>query len=165
MKKAGEILARLFDKSTFSAAQGYSELFSSWDSIVGDPYSAHSRIVELENSIIVVEADHPGWIQLLQTRQKELLDRARSRFPSLSISGITFRLYRTDGRIDTSKSIKNHTDESTRSPDYPGISPSASDIGIDDTTSTEPLERIEDESFKKALRNLERSIKARNSDR
>ena len=165
MKKAGDILAQLFDKNTFVAAQGYSELFSSWDSIVGDPYSAHSRIVELERSIIVVEADHPGWIQLLQAIQKELLDKIRSRFPSLSISGITFRLYRSDCRTNAGIAKKNHTDISHPTPNDPGIATSADDIVVDDTIHNGVLDRIDDEAFKKTLRNLERSIKARNSAR
>ncbi len=165
MKKAGEILAQLFDRNTFVAAQGYSELFSSWDSIVGDPYSVHSRIVELERSIIVVEADHPGWIQLLQAIQKELLDKIRSRFPSLSISGITFRLYRSDGKTDAGTLIKNHTSISYPTPNDPVIATSAADIIVDDTIQNSVFDRIDDESFKKTLKNLERGIKARNSAR
>jgi hypothetical protein len=42
----------------------------------------------------LVEADHPGWIQILQTRQKDLLDTLRRRFPDQHITGISFRLSR-----------------------------------------------------------------------
>jgi hypothetical protein len=94
MKRAGELLASFFDQQTFGAAQDYSALFSSWRSIAGDALAAHSRIRELEHSVLLVEADHPGWIQILQTREKDLLDTLRRRFPDRHITGISFRLSR-----------------------------------------------------------------------
>ena len=66
MKKAGELLGSFFDQSLMRSAQAYSEFFSAWKRIVGDHLAAHSRIVELEKTVLVVEADHPGWIQLIQ---------------------------------------------------------------------------------------------------
>ena len=55
---------------------------------------SHSRIVELEKTVLLIEADHPGWIQLLQTKQKELLNAVRRRFPEITFTGISFRLSR-----------------------------------------------------------------------
>jgi predicted nucleic acid-binding Zn ribbon protein len=94
MKRAGELLAAFFDRQTFDAARDYSDLFSSWQSIAGDTLAAHSRIREMERSILLVEADHPGWIQILQTVEKDLLDTLRRRFPDRHITGISFRLSR-----------------------------------------------------------------------
>lgn len=99
MKKAGELLSFFFDEKTLDKAQGYSELFASWASVVKAhriPAAAdHSRIVELERHVLLIEADHPGWIQLLQTKQRELLRALQSRFPD--ITGISFRLSRKPG--------------------------------------------------------------------
>jgi hypothetical protein len=94
MKKIGELLSAFFDEDTLKTAQGYSDLFSSWRDIAGENIAAHSRIMELERSVLQIEADHPGWIQILQTRQKSLLDRACRKFPGLTITGISFRLSR-----------------------------------------------------------------------
>jgi predicted nucleic acid-binding Zn ribbon protein len=94
VKKAGELLAAFFDRQTFNAAKEYSDLFSSWQSIAGETLAAHSRIRELEHSVLLVEADHPGWIQILQTKEKNLLDALRRRFPDRHITGISFRLSR-----------------------------------------------------------------------
>jgi predicted nucleic acid-binding Zn ribbon protein len=94
VKRAGELLASFFDQQTFGAAREYSALFSSWRSVAGDALAAHSRIRELEHSVLLVEADHPGWIQILQTREKDLLDALRRRFPDRHITGISFRLSR-----------------------------------------------------------------------
>jgi hypothetical protein len=94
MRKIGELLAAFFDEDTLKMAQGYSDLFSSWKDIAGENLAAHSRITELERSVLRIEADHPGWIQILQTRQKGLLNRVRRKFPALNITGISFRLSR-----------------------------------------------------------------------
>ncbi|MDR2798399.1 MAG: DUF721 domain-containing protein [Treponema sp.] len=99
MKKAGELLSFFFDEKTLDRAQGYSELFASWASVVKAhriPAAAdHSQIVELEGHVLLIEADHPGWIQLLQTKQRELLRSFQDRFPD--ITGISFRLNRKPG--------------------------------------------------------------------
>ena len=98
MKKAGEILAAFFDKDTLKKAEEMGEFFSpsAWSELLTRcnlPQGvSHSRIAELENSVLLVEADHPGWIQLLQTKQRELLNAARRRFPEITLTGISFRL-------------------------------------------------------------------------
>jgi hypothetical protein len=92
VKRIGELLSSFFEENVMEKAQGYNSLFSSWKEIAGENIAAHSRIVELEKSVLRIEADHPGWIQILQTRQKNLLDRVRRKFPTLSITGISFRL-------------------------------------------------------------------------
>jgi hypothetical protein len=94
MKKIGELLSAFFDEDTIKKAQGYNALFSSWKDIAGESLAAHSRIVELEKSVLRIEADHPGWIQILQIRQKSLLNRVCRKFPALTITGISFKLSR-----------------------------------------------------------------------
>ena len=86
-------------------------LFSSWSQIVAKVWprsfdadeqkaqdvpaaAVHSRIRELERGVLLVEADHPGWIQILQTKQRELLSAVQRRYPELNIRGIAFRLSR-----------------------------------------------------------------------
>lgn len=101
MKKAGDLLALILNEKTFKKAQGYSELFLSWNILTEEsniPAAAgHSRIKELEGSVLLVEADHPGWIQILKTKQKELLDGVHRRFPKLSVTELSFRLGRDSG--------------------------------------------------------------------
>jgi hypothetical protein len=94
MKRIGELLTGFFDEGTLKKAEGYSNLFSSWRSIAGDGIADHSRIVELERSVLLVEADHPGWIQILQIKQKMLLQTVQRQFPDLTVTAIAFRLSR-----------------------------------------------------------------------
>ena len=98
MKKAGDILAAFFDKETLQKAEQMGELFSPkvWSDLLDSCNlsrgMSHSRIADLEKTVLLIEADHPGWIQLLQTKQRELLSAAHRRFPELTFTGISFRL-------------------------------------------------------------------------
>jgi len=105
MRKAGDILSAFFDEGTLEKVKNYGELFSAdlWASLLesiglsqGIP---HSKIVELEKTVLQVEADHPGWIQLLQTKQKSLLEAVQRRFPEITLTGISFRLSRAPANL------------------------------------------------------------------
>ena len=96
MKTVGDILSSLFDEQFTQKAQGYSKLFASWEDITAKngiaAVAAHSKIKELEKGILIIEADHPGWKQIIQTKQSKLLNDFRYRFPKLNISGISLTL-------------------------------------------------------------------------
>ena len=106
MRKAGDIITSLF-KDHFGEnftenARSNAELYTSWEKIVNEVWQSedihaaavHSRIRELEHGILLVEADHPGWIQILQIKQNELLKVVQRRCPELNICGIAFMLSR-----------------------------------------------------------------------
>ena len=98
MKRAGEILAVFFEKETIKKAEEIGDFFSPsiWSELLEScklsQGVSHSRIVDLDNSILLIEADHPGWIQLLQTKKRDLLNAVRHRFPEIPLKGISFRL-------------------------------------------------------------------------
>ena len=98
MKRAGEILAVFFEKETIKKAEEIGDFFSPsvWSELLEScnlsQGVSHSRIVDLENSVLLIEADHPGWIQLLQTKKKDLLNTVQRRFPEIPLKGVSFRL-------------------------------------------------------------------------
>lgn len=100
MKTAGNLLSTLFDEQFVIKAKGYSKLHNSWEIITarnGIPAAAaHSRIKELDKGILLIETDHPGWKQILQTKQSELLNDYRRSFPELDISGISLMLGKSE---------------------------------------------------------------------
>ena len=104
MKTAGSILSALFDDQFVDKAHKYSKLFNSWEDITAKngiaAAAANSRIRDLEKGILLIETDHPGWKQILQTKQSQLLDDYRSRFPDLDISGISLILGRYEPQLD-----------------------------------------------------------------
>lgn len=61
--------------------------------------SAHSRIIDLKNEILLVEVDHPGWIQLMQIYQKYILNGLRRYIPDLKISSLAFRMRGSETKL------------------------------------------------------------------
>ncbi|GHV51504.1 hypothetical protein AGMMS49579_06940 [Spirochaetia bacterium] len=161
MKRAGELLSAFFDEGLIKKAQGYSNLFSAWQKITakcGIPAAVgHSRIRELERCVLLVEADHPGWVQLLQTKQQKLLSDAQRRFPDLTITGISFMLSR--------EPIQGQMAAAEQPLAEPAAAESVAPIPAADTavneTNGDPLARITDEGLRETLRRLERDLKGK----
>jgi serine phosphatase RsbU (regulator of sigma subunit) len=107
-------------------AAEYSKLYKAWNSIIDEAFISrwrsdneegedfifddtetknrinalklhdHSKVRELERQRLVVETDHPGWIQILQYKQRQLLAAAQRRFPHLEINSISFVLMKKE---------------------------------------------------------------------
>lgn len=92
IKDAASLLRAFFDNEKLRQGGQYAEFSASWKNIVGDRAAAHSHVADVERGNLVVEAEHPGWIQILQLRQREILEAVRQRFPELNLRGIVFRL-------------------------------------------------------------------------
>jgi len=162
MKTAGEILSTLFDKQFVEKAQGYSKFFDSWEDITAKngiaSASAHSRIKDLDRGIVLVEMDHPGWKQILQTKQSKLLNDFRLRFPEMDISGISLIL---SGGSSSGESppeekeaeiIESRTEQSRVIEEPPAPA---------DEPVTKGYDAIEDEDFKEKLKKLGRTVAER----
>jgi hypothetical protein len=102
MKRAGDVLSALFDESFMRQAGGYSALFSCWKDLTEKNGIAaagdHSWIKSMEKGIVWLEVDHPGWKQILQTKESKLLSDFQRRFPDMDISGISIALCRPGAR-------------------------------------------------------------------
>jgi hypothetical protein len=96
MKRVGDLLSAIFDEKTLKKADGYSAFFSCWKDLVEKngiaAASAHTWIKSLDKGLVWIEVDHPGWKQILQTKESKLLSDFRYRFPDLDISGISIVL-------------------------------------------------------------------------
>ena len=189
MRKAGEIVTAFFREGFGSDfmdnARSTTGLFSSWKEIVtkiwprayGSEQSkedvpaaaVHSQIYELERGILFVEADHPGWIQILQTKQAELLSAVQKRYPELDIRGIAFRLSRGS---NVSPPAPGHSVTVSEKEDFDVCEEKDSrqmnadcqeiPAGSDRSGAVKP-DKPRDEEFYKALKGLEESMKKRNS--
>jgi hypothetical protein len=91
MKKAAEVLARLLEKGP-AGANPFSSLFGGWQDIAGVSLAEHCRAYEVRHHSLLVEADHPGWMQLLLMQKKAILARIRQRFPQLELRDIKVRV-------------------------------------------------------------------------
>jgi hypothetical protein len=127
MERIGNILDMVLSPALAEEAAEYSALYKAWDTIVdeafvnrrgGDEEAAdfvfdqaatndrinaaklhdHSRVRELDRQRLIVETDHPGWIQILQFKQRQLLAAAQRKFPVLGIKNISFVLMKSGRR-------------------------------------------------------------------
>ena len=156
MKRIGDIITSVFDESMMDKADGYSVFFSCWKDITeknGIPAAAaHSWIKSLDNGLVWIEVDHPGWKQIIQTKERKFLYDFRYRFPSMGISGISIMLCRPDTRPEKVKS-ESVTENI------------ANDVSstVDDKTRNFEYGNIKNRSLKEILMRLEKSIVDKNT--
>ena len=88
MEKAGNILKLFLDKHNLEIAKNYTSFFRSWSKLAGTDAAAHSKVVDIRKGTLIVEVDHPGWIQLLQMKYSEILKKIKKHYPELEIKRI-----------------------------------------------------------------------------
>jgi len=146
-------------------AMSSAELFTSWEKIVSEvwPHGAeqkkedipaaavHSKIRGLEHNVLLVEADHPGWVQILQTRQTELLKTVQKRHPELSVRGLAFTL---------SRGPLSPVAASSAPGEPPAAKPPPEKQEWPERQDSRKLPK--DEELYAALKNLEESVRERN---
>ena len=105
----------------------------------------------MENHTVTVEADHPGWIQLLQFRQGQLLAGIQTRFPALEVRALQFRLTRKGG--DTAPARRETAPEADGTGE-PGEPETAPPLRLDP-------DKVEDEALRDALSGLRDAFEGR----
>jgi len=92
MKKIGDILREYLREKGWQEGNPYDPLFHEWQKIAGPALAAHARLVDVQNNMLLIEVDHPGWLQMLQLRKKGLLEAARRTAPLVSLVDIKVRV-------------------------------------------------------------------------
>jgi hypothetical protein len=160
MKRLGNVLSAIFDKDLMEKARGYSAMFSCWKDLAeknGIPAAAdHSWIKNLERGLVWIEVDHPGWKQILQTKESKLLSDFRRRFPEMDISGIAIVLCRPGARLEVAEG--EAVTESAAPEKYP-LPPEPEPMPVANGCNT-----IREGALKEALMRLEQSVAAREND-
>ena len=59
---------------------------------LGERLAANTHVVDLKNGVLIIEADHPGWIQYLKFYQKFIIKGLQMENPNLKINSFAFRL-------------------------------------------------------------------------
>ena len=93
MKQIGDVLKEIFDNLNTDEMGKYQGIFRKWDEIIGADLADHVGIKDIDRDRIVVVADHPGWLQQFQMKQRYFLKIIKSRYPDLGING--FKMYLT----------------------------------------------------------------------
>jgi predicted nucleic acid-binding Zn ribbon protein len=98
IKKIGDILRGYLLERGWSGNNPYSSVFLRWEEIAGEELSRHARPIEIEDGILIVEADHPGWVQMVSLRKDGLLRSISDAAPSAEIKDVRVKLSRGGGR-------------------------------------------------------------------
>jgi len=158
MKTAGDILSALFDEQFMKKAQKYSKFFDSWKDITAKNGIAaaadHSHIKDLDRGILLIEMDHPGWKQILQTKQSKLLNDFRIRFPELDISGISLIL----GKSETDDDSQDSTPSVAAVAEPVEAVEAAEEPYVLATVEKKDINTINDDDFKETLKRIGQSI-------
>jgi predicted nucleic acid-binding Zn ribbon protein len=88
MKKASELIDQIFQSLKIEDHGDTISLFQQWEKIAGSDIASHSHIHELEKQTLIIVADHPAYLQLLQMKKRTILGRIRKEYPELGIEKI-----------------------------------------------------------------------------
>ncbi|MGN0729471.1 DUF721 domain-containing protein [Treponema sp.] len=99
----GQVISDVFGSLKTEDAVNSINIYDEWKRILsriksssnpneGANMAGHSRVVDLKNGILFVEADHPGWISLIQMHKKYILTGLKMKFPRIEFKTLAFRL-------------------------------------------------------------------------
>ncbi len=86
MYRAGDLLKEVLARAGFDAQAPEARIYRVWDDILGRDLSGRARLRDIDRGRLLVEVDHPAWMQLVQMRQRQILRRVARRFPALGIT-------------------------------------------------------------------------------
>ena len=104
-----------------SSVNNANEIFSVWKKVVskvhsykdesedsekripiGERLAGNTRVIDLKNGVLLVETDHPGWIQYLKIYQKFIINGLKMNLPSLKINSLAFRVAGSNANLSNS---------------------------------------------------------------
>ena len=72
---------------------------------IGDRLAGNTRVIDLKNGVLLVETDHPGWIQYLKMYQKFIIKGLKMNLPNMKINSLAFRV--TGEKVSLSDSYES----------------------------------------------------------
>ncbi len=157
-RKASDLLGAILSPQVAATVEGWSAFFGFWGKAAGPNLAAHSRPVDVRNGIVFVEAEHPGWIQLLQMNQHRIMDTIRHAFPELGITGIAFRLAK-DGSVPGTASVVPARPGTEVAQSKDSSAPDEGQRSDGPVPSVEQtLEHIDDDGFRSIMASLAQTL-------
>jgi len=163
MKRVGDLISNIFDERFLEKTRGYSAFFDCWEDLMlknGIASAAgHSWIKSAEKGLVWIEVDHPGWKQILQTKESKLLHDFRYRFPDMGISGISIVLCKEIGNRE--RGTGNGEESRERMPTRlarEGKREESAAVSPTVETSGDKYSEIKDEALRALLDRLEKHI-------
>jgi hypothetical protein len=156
MERARDALNRFFNLYNLQAGRDWADFFSGWIKLVGEDLASHTRVFDVKNGALIVEVDHPGWMQLLQLRRQSVLAEVGRRYPQLGIRSMQMRLVREPIRTN-SQPVEPVRPAVQAGPSRPTPPPAAGNEAVppDETV------RSRDPELKELLDRLEKAVDKR----
>lgn len=147
IETASEILAKLpiFSQSQQNLVRELGRFYADWKNIVGERYYSHSHPLDIKNGILIVEAEHSGWIHLMQFQAGNIQKKINAKYPELRITGIVFRLYNQIVQEPEQKQKANQEKFNQAEPETP-------------KELHEVLNKIEDKNFKALMEHVSNNL-------
>lgn len=163
VRKAADVISRIIQPQNSEQAREWTQFYAAWSEIAGEFFSAHSKPVDVKNGTVLIEVDHPGWIQRMQFNQATLLKSIQRRFPSLKIRSIGFRIagdtsLPRSGVMGQAIASASPSSGQTETVDSEAAGPEGADPAENLETV---LERIPDEGFRQIMASLADTLKKR----
>lgn len=91
-RKASDVLNALFSGFNSEGMRQSNEFIRGWKEAVGEKIAAHSKVIDVDRGVLVIDVDHPGWNQQLQYVKKRVIASISRSFPELGINSIAVRV-------------------------------------------------------------------------
>ena len=92
IRHIGDILKDVVEGLDVPVCENILVLRKAWPEIAGGQIALHSQPQALENFVLHVTVDHPGWMPELERMKRLLLKKMQARFPNLRIRQLHFVL-------------------------------------------------------------------------
>lgn len=116
IKRIGDLVGQLFPDQAEDINK-WIGLHTRWKKIVGEGLDCHSRAREVIRGMLLVDVDHPAWMNLFQLKQDSILQKLQKDFPELTIMSIRLRLVGdlrqplSESQIENIETTNQKTDE------------------------------------------------------
>lgn len=87
-----EVLKATLDKLKLTPILKRHEVFENWAAIAGPQIAERSRPIKIQGGILIIEVDHPTWVQELNFLKPRLLEKIAKHYPESRIKNLRFLL-------------------------------------------------------------------------
>lgn len=104
-----ETVTSLFKNINLQQFNQTKNMYKAWHSILlsikstvtpdcGQKMLDHSKIIDIKDGIMIIELDHPGWMQLFETYRTYILNGINFKMSYLNVKNITFKLKKNEDK-------------------------------------------------------------------
>lgn len=151
MQRAGDLLDAFLDRIGASDRQ-YASFFRNWQRIAGERIAAHAKVSDIKNGTLIIDADHPAWVQMVMLRQRSIIDTVNSSYPDFKITSIRVRVASADPDLESPATRQDTDQEITQTEDDRRISQP------EPTDEASALSRIADDELRESLERLRNEL-------